>query len=140
MATAIPPLKESEKIEFGEIQPDRGTNDSVAKLVVASYNIRYSVGAFLISGGLLRKAGLLSTKGREQVVAQNIRTAASAFSNGQLLPRSDVIALQEADKRTERAGGHHVARELAEALGTAWVHLPAGIPRGVKACNDDNGG
>ena len=132
MATAIPPLKESEKIEFGEIVPDRGTSEPVSKLVVASYNIRYSVGCFLISGGLLRKAGLLSTKGRAHTVARNIRTAARAFSNDQLLPRADVIALQEADKSTERAGGHHVARELAEALNTAWVHLPAGIPRGVK--------
>lgn len=132
MATAIPPLKESEKIEFGEIQPQPGPNGSVTKVVVASYNIRYAVGQFLISGGLLRKGGLLSSKGREHLVARNIRTAATALSTGQLLPRPDVIALQEADKRTQRAGGHHVAHELAEALGAAWAHLPAGIPRGVK--------
>lgn len=135
MATAIPPLKESEKIEFGETQPERGTNDSAAKVVVASYNIRYAGGQFLISGGLLRKAGLLSSKGRAHTVAQNIRTAVNAFSTGQLLPRPDVIALQEADKGTQRTGGHHVARELAEALGVAWAHLPAGIPRGVKPVN-----
>jgi len=132
MATAVPPLTESEKIEFGEIQPARGANGSVGNLVVASYNIRYAVGEFLISGGLLRKAGLRSSKGREQTVAQHIRTAAAAFSTGQLMPRPDVIALQEADRQTHRAGGHHVARELAETLGAAWVHLPAGIPRGVK--------
>lgn len=132
MATAIPPLTESEKIEFGEIQPDRRASESVSRVVVASYNIRYSVGRFLISGGLLRKAGIVSSKGRAETVAQNIQTAAGAFSNDQLLPRADVIALQEADKRTQRAGEHHVARELAEALGTAWVHLPAGIPRGQK--------
>lgn len=132
MATAIPPLKESEKIEFGEIQPDCGANEPASKVVVASYNIRYSVGRFLISGGLLRRAGILSTKGRAHTVARNIRIAAEAFSSDQILPRADVIALQEADKRTQRAGGHHVARELAEALNTAWVHLPAGIPRGLK--------
>jgi len=48
------------------------------------------------------------------------------------LPTADVIALQEADKETLRAGRHHVARELAEQLNMSWVHAPAGIPRGVN--------
>jgi endonuclease/exonuclease/phosphatase family metal-dependent hydrolase len=65
-------------------------------------------------------------------IGQHIHTAARAFSEGKLLPRLDVLALQETDKRTKRAGGHHVARELAEELQMAWIHLPAGIPRGVK--------
>jgi endonuclease/exonuclease/phosphatase family metal-dependent hydrolase len=69
---------------------------------------------------------------RAEKVAVNIRTATTAFSNGALLPPVDILALQEADKRTERAGGHHVARELAEQLEMSWVHVPAGIPRGVK--------
>ena len=43
-----------------------------------------------------------------------------------------MLALQEADKRTQRAGEHHVARELAEELGMDWIHVPAGIPRGEK--------
>jgi len=30
------------------------------------------------------------------------------------------------------AGGHHVARELAEELQMAWIHVPAGIPRGQE--------
>ena len=132
MATAISPLKESEKIEFGELQPTRSSTETISKIIVASYNIRYSVGKFLISGGLLRKVGFQSTKGRPQLVAENLRIAATAFSDDALLPRVDVLALQEADKRTVRAGGHHVARELAEALGTSWVHVPAGIPRGQK--------
>ena len=58
--------------------------------------------------------------------------AANAFSSGQLLPKVDILALQEADKRTVRSGGHHVAHELADALHMTWVHVPAGIPRGVK--------
>lgn len=132
MATAIPPLKESEQIEFGEILPVGRSDETVSKITVASYNIRYAVGRFLISGGLLRKAGIVSSKGRARQIAENIRAAANAFSNNRLLPRVDVLALQEADKRTARAGGHHVARELAEALGTSWVHLPAGIPRGQE--------
>lgn len=132
MATAIPPLKESEQIEFGEIKAASRSAEVVSKLIVASYNIRYAVGRFLISGGLLRKAGLLSATGRGPQVAENIRTAARAFSEGKLLPRVDVLALQEADKGTARAGGLHVARELAEEIGASWVHLPAGIPRGQK--------
>ncbi len=136
MVTAIPTLKESEKIEFGDIQPGKGSGHSSAgnssTIVVASYNIRYAVGRFLISGGLLRKAGLPGFRQREEQVAWNIRTAAAVFSEGRLLPTVDVLALQEADKGTKRAGRHHVARELAEALQTSWIHVPAGIPRGVE--------
>jgi endonuclease/exonuclease/phosphatase family metal-dependent hydrolase len=136
MATAIPPLKESEKIEFGNVQSARQTRNSgaanTATIVVASYNIRYAVGRFLISGGLLRKAGLGRLGRRQEQVARNIVTAARAFSEGQLLPGVDVLALQEADKETKRAGGHHVARELAEALQMSWIHMPAGIPRGIQ--------
>lgn len=58
--------------------------------------------------------------------------AAEAFSTGKLLPVVDVLALQEADKRTRRTGGHHVAQELAARLRMDWVHAPAGIPRGVQ--------
>ncbi len=130
MTAAIHPPKESERIEVGDIKP---TGVATANsIVVASYNIRYAVGQFLISGGLLRKVGLLKTHGRDEQVAAHIRTAANAFNNNQFLPRIDVLALQEADKETARAGGHHVARELAEQLEMAWVHVPAGIPRGVK--------
>lgn len=65
-------------------------------------------------------------------VGEMIATAANAFSEGRLLPAVDVLALQEADKRTQRTGGHHVAQELATQLGMNWVHAPAGIPRGIK--------
>lgn len=136
MATAIPTLKESEQIEFGYSQsgkqPERGLTENAATIVVASYNIRYAVGRFLISGGLLRKAGWHRLGRRDEQVARNITTAARAFSEGRLLPGVDVLALQEADKETQRAGGHHVARELAEALQMSWIHMPAGIPRGIK--------
>ena len=132
MATAIPPLEESERIEFGDIAPQKSGDAVGSKLVVASYNIRYAVGRFLISSGLLRKAGLLGSRRRVEQVGEHIRTAARAFSEGRLLPGVDVLALQEADKRTTRAGGHHVARELAEALQMSWIHAPAGIPRGEK--------
>lgn len=132
MDTAIPPLKESEKIEFGDIEANGEPPKSKSKLIVASYNIRYAVGPFLISGGMLRKARIGTRKARARVVGKNIAVASRAFSDGKLLPRVDVLALQEADKQTARAGGHHVARELAQALKASWVHLPAGIPRGQK--------
>jgi endonuclease/exonuclease/phosphatase family metal-dependent hydrolase len=104
-----------------------------SSIVVASYNIRYAVGSRLISGGLIRKAGWdRSAERRRQQVAQNINTAARVFTDNKLLPRPDVLAIQEADKHTERAGRHHVARELAEAMEVDWIHVPAGIPRGVK--------
>ncbi len=129
MVTAIPPLNDSEKIEFGK-NSNHQPHDS-NKLVVASYNIRYARGPYLISGGLRRKIGLMSLARRPQHVARLISTAAKTFSGGKLLPRADVIALQEADKRTARTGGHHVAEELAAEMGMNWAHAPAGIPRGI---------
>lgn len=131
MTTAIPPLTEAEKLEFGEAPFDQISNNNSAGIVVASYNIRYAVGRFLISGGLLRKAGLIGPAGRSEKVMAHIREAAQAFSDGTLLPRPDIIGVQEADKETGRAGGHHVARELAHFLKMNWVHAPAGIPRGI---------
>jgi endonuclease/exonuclease/phosphatase family metal-dependent hydrolase len=130
--TAIPPLTDVEKLEFGEQSNHQPPHANRNKLVVASYNIRYARGPYLISGGLRRKLGLMSHRRRPQHVGQMIADAASAFSSGKLLPAIDVLALQEADKRTVRTGGHHVARELATQLDMNWVHAPAGIPRGIK--------
>ena len=69
---------------------------------------------------------------RPEHVSRMISAAGDAFSSGKLLPRVDLLALQEADKRTTRTGGHHVAQELATELNMNWAHAPAGIPRGVK--------
>jgi endonuclease/exonuclease/phosphatase family metal-dependent hydrolase len=80
----------------------------------------------------LRKIGYNLPQPRAQRVAENIETASRFFSDGSLLPPVDILALQEADKRTARAGGQHVARQLAEHLEMSWVHVAAGIPRGVK--------
>ena len=132
MATAIPPLTEDEKLEYGNLDSGTNSNTTSSKLIVASYNIRYAAGPYLISGGLLRKANLKTSKGRSKFVTTNIQIAAEAFTSAKLLPRVDVLALQESDRNTVRAGGVHVARELASQLEMAWVHAPAGIPRGVK--------
>ena len=94
MATAIPPLKESEQIEFGDIGPSETTRSDAAKIVVASYNIRYAVGRFLISSGVLRKTGLLGSRGRESKVAEHILRAARAFLEDRLLPAVDLLPNQ----------------------------------------------
>jgi endonuclease/exonuclease/phosphatase family metal-dependent hydrolase len=129
--TTISFLNGAAPIEFGEVLPQDPIGLSGRELIVASYNIRYAVGRYLISSGLLRKVGVNPPFQRSAAVAQNIATAATAFSEGRLLPRADILALQEADKQTARAGGLHVARELAVQLNMSWVHTPAGIPRGV---------
>ena len=130
MVTAIPPLGDSEKLEFG--RNDIASNSPKPKIVIASYNIRYARGPHLISGGILRKLGRLNHNVRPSVVERNLKTAATIFSDGDLLPAPDIVALQEADKRTVRSGGIHIARELASRLSMNWVHAPAGIPRGIK--------
>ncbi|MGH9962621.1 MAG: endonuclease/exonuclease/phosphatase family protein [Pyrinomonadaceae bacterium] len=130
--TAPPSFLDSPEIEFGGNARGPAVDASASTLVIATYNIRYGVGQFLISTGLLRKVGFNLPRRRAEAVAQNIRTAARAFTEGLCLPPVHILALQEADKGTERAGGHHVARELAEQLQMTWTHAPAGIPRGVK--------
>jgi len=129
---AVPFIDESVSIEFGRAEPRASTTADQTKLTIASYNIRYAVGSHLISSGLLRRLRFNPPQPRAKKVANNIRTATQAFSSGSLLPPVDILALQEADKRTGRAGGHHVARELAEQLAMGWVHVPAGLPRGEK--------
>jgi endonuclease/exonuclease/phosphatase family metal-dependent hydrolase len=74
----------------------------------------------------------MSLRRRPQHVGRLIADAARVFAGGTLLPPVHILALQEADKRTVRTGGHHVAQELAAQLDMNWVHAPAGIPRGIK--------
>lgn len=103
-------------------------SSTAARLTVATYNIRYAVGSFLISGSLLRRVGISRPRRRSSLVARHIARAALAFSDGARLPPPDVIALQEADKETIRAEGHHVARELAHALKMNYAHASARAP------------
>lgn len=99
------------------------------KLMVASYNIRYAVGSYLISGGLLRRIGVSRPSRRSLLVSSNIEKAAKTFLTNKLFSNADVIALQEADKRTMRAGGIHVARELAKKMKWNYAHSSLGLPR-----------
>jgi endonuclease/exonuclease/phosphatase family metal-dependent hydrolase len=102
-----------------------------SSLVLATYNIRYAVGSHLVPSGLLRKAGLSFPQPRAAAVAKNIKHAAKIFSGNSLLPRPDILALQEADKATGRAGQQHVAAKLAEEMNVSYAHVGAGLPRGV---------
>ena len=117
-------------IEFGNQIAHTEEPDKQSSLIVASYNIRYAVGQHLILSGLARKIGYNFPQPRAEAIARNIQTAARAFSD-MLLPPPDILALQEADKRTGRAGGVHVAARLAQAMGLPYVHVAVGIPHGV---------
>lgn len=129
---AILEANDSQRIEIGGSQDRVSIASDRSSIVIASYNIRYAVGRFLIPSGLLRHVGLNVPRRRAEAIQQNLRIAAQAFSRNTLLPRVDILALQEADKRTGRAGGVHIAAELAAELQITWAHVGAGIPRGQK--------
>jgi endonuclease/exonuclease/phosphatase family metal-dependent hydrolase len=86
---------------------------------------------YFFSSGVRRMAGLNLPRRRAFAFPKIFNTAAQAFSGSNLLPRPDILALQEADKETGRAGGLHVAAELARQLAVPYLHLAVGIPRGV---------
>lgn len=116
-----------DQLEFGSFAP-AVTDASRRSLVVATYNIRYAVGSFLITGSLLRRIGLTRPARRARLVGDNIRRSSELFSRGRRMPPVDLVALQEADRRTTRAGGRHVSRELAERLGMSFVYAWADAP------------
>ncbi len=100
-----------------------------SKLVIASYNIRYGAGSFLISGSLLRRVRLSLPRRRPRLIARHLQRAADFFTDGQRLPPVDIVALQEADKETVRAGRHDIARELAMALKMHYASALSFLPR-----------
>jgi endonuclease/exonuclease/phosphatase family metal-dependent hydrolase len=122
-AAAGPPL------EFGGARPAADAAAPPARLVVTTFNVRYAVGSFLISGGLLRRLGVRRPRRRPSLVARHVEAAARALSDGARMPAADIVALQEADRATLRAGGCHVARELAAALGMSYVRAATPTPR-----------
>ena len=122
----------TDSIERGNARQASESADKRSRLVLASYNIRYAVGRYLIASGLLRKVGYNFPTRRAEAIRQNIRLAAQIFSNNELLPPPDILALQEADKATGRAGKQHVAACLADDLGVDYVHVAAGLPHGIK--------
>lgn len=123
--------KGTDELEIGSFALPDTLSEHPRRLVVATFNIRYAVGPYLIRGGLLRRVGIHLAKQRTAAVQANLKQAVAAFSDGQLMPAPDVIALQEADKETVRSGGVHVARELARGLGINYLHAATGLPRDV---------
>ncbi|HEX8749133.1 MAG TPA: endonuclease/exonuclease/phosphatase family protein [Pyrinomonadaceae bacterium] len=118
----------SGEVETGSFSP-ASVSAEQSRLVFVSYNIRYAVGQYLITGSLLRRVGLRLPHRRARLVARHIRRAARALSGNASFPQADVIALQEADKGTVRAGGHHVALELARELRMSYAHASLNLPR-----------
>lgn len=126
---ALPPELE---IERGDFSTRTFSTEESSRLVVVTYNIRYAVGSHLIGGSMLRRVGLGWPGRRPRLVESNINQAARILSDGASLPRADLIALQEADRATLRAGGCHVARELAAALGMGYVRAHVPTPADVE--------
>ena len=129
--TDTPPRGEAphaKDIEAGGFAPPTSTEDDRTRLVIATYNIRYAVGSLLITGSLFRRLGIRRPARRPALVGGNIGKAARAFKGGRRMPPADVIALQEADRLTERAGRRHVARELAAALRMNYVRAEMPTP------------
>jgi endonuclease/exonuclease/phosphatase family metal-dependent hydrolase len=135
-ATAPPESRRADApapdIERGDFARGRAAADDSGRLVVVTYNIRYAVGSHLIGGSLLRRAGLGRPSRRARLVGSNIRKAARILSGEAGMPPADVVALQEADRGTVRAGGRHVSRELAEALGMNYVRAHVPTPTDVE--------
>ncbi|HEV7376997.1 MAG TPA: endonuclease/exonuclease/phosphatase family protein [Pyrinomonadaceae bacterium] len=116
------------KLEIDSFAPSTETQVECSTLVIASYNIRYAVGSFLIAGSIGRRLGLSRPRRRPRLVASHLQNAAIAFTNGQRLPPPLILALQEADQQTLRAGGHHIARELAQELQMNYAYAASEIP------------
>ncbi|MFL6334864.1 MAG: endonuclease/exonuclease/phosphatase family protein [Pyrinomonadaceae bacterium] len=120
------------EIEHGDFATHTAAAVEPSRLVVVTYNIRYAVGSHLIGGSLLRRAGLGWPGRRPRLVGANIRKAARILSDGVHLPRADVVALQEADRGTLRAGGRHVTHELAARLRMNYVRAHVPTPADVE--------
>ncbi|HYO92119.1 MAG TPA: hypothetical protein VEQ40_10800, partial [Pyrinomonadaceae bacterium] len=64
-------------VETGSFAPASLSTEQ-SRLVLVSYNIRYAVGSYLITGSLLRRVGLRLPQRRAGLVARHIRRAALA--------------------------------------------------------------
>jgi endonuclease/exonuclease/phosphatase family metal-dependent hydrolase len=118
------------EIEQDSFAPARVGGETERKsLIIASFNIRYAVGSFMITGSLLRRVGLALPRRRKRLVQRHLQEAASALTDGVRLPPVDILALQEADVGTVRAGGQHVAREMASRLQMHYAHAATNLPR-----------
>jgi endonuclease/exonuclease/phosphatase family metal-dependent hydrolase len=119
-------------VELCNFAPPHAIERARPTLVVASYNVRYAVGSFLITGSIGRRLGLTLPRRRPRLVARHLERAALALSGGRSFPRADIVALQEVDKLTARAGGHDTGRELASRLEMHYARAAAPAARGEE--------
>jgi len=119
-------------IEIDSFAPSIEFGTEPSTLIIASYNIRYAVGSFLITGSIGRRLKLSMPRRRPRLVARHLRQAAVALSDGHLLPQPQILALQEADNQTTRAGGRHIARELARQLQMNYAYTAPDTPHGEE--------
>src|SRR5687767_8371050 len=131
-AMSFTPPDANTRVEFGNEHVSQTDSAEKSSLVLASYNIRYAVGRFLILSGLLRKFGYNFPGRRADAIERNLAAAAATFTNNRLLPAPDILALQEADKMTGRTARRHIARSLAEEMKMSYVHAGVGLPLGIQ--------
>ncbi len=117
------------EVETGSFAMPKDISSSPSKLVVATYNIRYAVGSFLITGSLLRRVRVTRPKRRGKLIARHLQQAAQAFLSNRTMPAPDIIAIQEADKHTRRAAGRNIALELARLLSMNYAQTMMDFPR-----------
>ncbi len=102
---------------------------SPRRFTIATFNIRYAVGAYLITGSLLRRIGVRRPSRRWSLIERHLDEAAHALTTHTRLPPVDILALQEADARTVRAANHHIAPELAARLKMRYAFTGMQTPR-----------
>jgi endonuclease/exonuclease/phosphatase family metal-dependent hydrolase len=113
-------------VEIGSFASSNDVEAARRALIVASYNIRYCAGSYLITGGMGRRLGLKRPARRPSLIQHHLQKAARALSDGVHLPSPDIVALQETDKLTLRAGGRHdIARRLAIDLQMHYARAAA---------------
>ncbi|MBA2341124.1 MAG: endonuclease/exonuclease/phosphatase family protein [Pyrinomonadaceae bacterium] len=117
------------EVETGSFASHENLSSDYSKLVVATFNIRYAVGSFLITGSILRRIGIKRPKRRGKLVERHLQVAARALRSNRIMPAPDIIALQEADKGTRRAGEHNIAREFARLLSMNYAQTMMDFPR-----------
>lgn len=94
-----------------------------SRLTVASYNVRYARGPSMIRDKLRASVRAHTPTQRARVIERNLETILGYFSPGGPLAHADVVMLQEVDRGTRRAAGHHLAREFAAQLHLQYVYV-----------------
>lgn len=127
--SALPSI--GNRIEVGNFADaqDEAISHTLQRLVIATYNIRYAVGSYLITGSLLRRFRIRRPARRWQLIERHLNRAAAVFVENGNMPPVDILALQESDAGTERAGGHNIAQELSRRMSMHYAFVGMDTPR-----------